>query len=443
MAWVGYATMAPIDVLAILKYLGPAIPFIFSATDTASGTADLSAAGVAFAVALLGAMVIINAIGVRFLTAINTSLTWFKIAAPVAIAGAIIVTHFDPSNFSSHGFAPQGFDGVMAAVSGGGVVFAFIGFRHVIDLAGEARNPQWTIPIALTGSVVVGTVIYGAMQIAFVGGIPATELSKGWAGLSINHLYGPFAAIAMAIGLPWLMAVIYGSAVISPFSSALVAVGSNARLAMALARSGFFPGFVARLSDRGVPFYGLLVNFAAGAMLVFMLDLPALVALNGAAVVVSFLVGPVALYALRLQIPERPRKMRVPVVRIFSGVCFVLSTYVVYWSGWQTISVLGLTLAAGVVLFLVLRLFGGAEARPALDLSQSYWVAVFLAAMGVISYLGDFGGGTGTIPPGWDLALIAALSCSIFVWAIRSRLSDDRARAKIEEVENAPDAAKD
>ncbi|WP_323808254.1 hypothetical protein [Coxiella endosymbiont of Ornithodoros maritimus] len=53
---------------------------------------------------------------------------------------------FHTTNFSSHGFATQGIKGILTALPSGGVIFSFIGYSTVIQLAGEAKNPQRSIP---------------------------------------------------------------------------------------------------------------------------------------------------------------------------------------------------------------------------------------------------------------------------------------------------------
>jgi amino acid transporter len=55
-------------------------------------------------------------------------------------------------------FMPNGFKGVMAAVSG--VFFAYIGFDAVSVLAEESKNPQRDLPRGMIYSLVICTVVY-------------------------------------------------------------------------------------------------------------------------------------------------------------------------------------------------------------------------------------------------------------------------------------------
>ena len=318
-------------------------------------------------------------------------------------------------------------------VASGGIVFAFLGFRHAIDMAGDARNPQRTIPLALIGSIVLCLLIYVSIQVAFVGGLSASDLAKGWAGLDFRHNLGPFEALALIVGLPWLMAVIYGSAIIAPFGGGLVATGSNARLAMALANNHFFPQFVARLSRRGVPLNGLILNLVAGVLLLVFVEFETIVGLSTSAIVLSLAIGPISLYALRLQIPDQRRQFRLPGVRGVSCLAFIMAGWALYWSGWNTLRLLGVTLISGLVLFAIMRALADRDSRPPLDLREAIWLGPYVLVMGLISYLGDFGGGLKIIEFGWGEGIIGTVSIGFFVWAVRLRLSDDRAQANVRE----------
>ena len=92
-----------------------------------------------------------------------------------------MIVGFNNANFTKFGFAPMGVDGVFSAVSAGGVMFSLFGFRTAIDMAGEAENPQVSVPVAIIGAVVVSLAIYLMLQVAFIGVVPDAHLARGWA----------------------------------------------------------------------------------------------------------------------------------------------------------------------------------------------------------------------------------------------------------------------
>ena len=350
----------------------------------------------------------------------NSGLTAVKVVLPVVIIGAFMVSKFDPANFSAPTFSPFGFEGILTSVSTGGVIFAFLGFRHAIDLAGEAKSPHRTVPLALLLAIVFCLVIYLGAQAAFIGALPPEQVAKGWQSLNFEHDYGPFAEIGLALGLVWLMSVIYAAAIIAPFGGGLVSTGSNARLAMAMATNEQFPKLFAKLSPRGVPLHALLLNWGIGTAMLLLTTFEQMVSLTSSSIVLSLAAGPVAVYALRRQLPDRYRYFRLPAVGIVANLAFIGTTFTLYWSGWEAVKTLLILIAVGLVLFALFRKLAG-DGGP-LDTREAAWLVPYLAGVGLLSYFGHFGGGTALIPFGWDLALAAGLSLLSFVHAARCRL---------------------
>jgi hypothetical protein len=85
---------------------------------------------------------------------------------------------------------PNGAHGVLAALPLG-VVFAVMGFEQATQMAGEARDPQRTVPRAVIGAVIAGTVLYLALEIAFIGALNPGNLVHGWATRWARGTSGP------------------------------------------------------------------------------------------------------------------------------------------------------------------------------------------------------------------------------------------------------------
>ncbi len=66
-------------------------------------------------------------------------------------------------------FMPNGFSGVMAAVSG--VFFAYIGFDAVSVLAEESKNPQRDLPRGMIYSLVICTIVYILLSLVLSGAV--------------------------------------------------------------------------------------------------------------------------------------------------------------------------------------------------------------------------------------------------------------------------------
>ncbi|MGH3828536.1 MAG: amino acid permease [Pseudonocardiaceae bacterium] len=131
------------------------------------------------ATALMLLFTVINILGVRWLADSNTITVLWKIAVPVLTVVVLFWVSFRVSNFTAGGgFAPYGARGVFAALPLG-VVFALTGFEQATQMAGEARDPQRNVPRAVIGSVIVGTLLYLLLEVAFIGALKPGNLISG------------------------------------------------------------------------------------------------------------------------------------------------------------------------------------------------------------------------------------------------------------------------
>lgn len=433
-AWFGYVTTPAIEVQALLEYASneAAFRWLF---DEGHGTGrnPLSIGGLAVAFVLLGVFALVNALGVKFFARVNTPLTWFKLLVPV-VAAVALLTRFDSSNLTSHGFAPYGLAGVLSAVATGGVVFSYIGFRHAIDLAGEARRPQVTVPAALTLSLLICIALFITIQVAFVGAIPASDLEHGWAKLALPGANGPVTALLSALGLTAIANVVLADAVAGPLGAGLVASASTGRLVVAVSRDGLFPRLLNAFSHRGVPLRAFLLNMVVGcaALVVFRDGWQQIFTFNTGAIVLSFVAGPVTMVALRRQLPDRRRPFRLPMADVVGASAFVVVGLIVYWSGWQTIQRLLVPMAIGALMFLW-KLWRDRHDTKPLDLRQAIWLLPWFGGLCVLSWLGSFGGGREVLSAVWGTVAAAALALSLFPLAVHLRLPSDRTLAYVTE----------
>lgn len=439
-AWVGYCTQAPIEVAVVLRYASSTWPALV--VDTQTG--QLSMLGFTAAAALLIVFVAINALGAVAFARVNSTITLLKFAIPLVIAVTFIVSRFDSANFSAAaGFAPFGWHGVLSAVSTGGIIFALIGFRHAIDMAGEARNPRRNVPLAVLLGLLIPLILYLMLQVGFIGALPSDELQAGWAHVEADHNLGPLAAVAMTLGISWLTAVIYGGALIGPAGGALVATGSNARLALALAKNRFLPEVFQHLSTRSIPIYTLLLNLVIGVSMLIGLEFEDIVAVNSAAIVLSFSIGPLAVVALRRQVEDAPNRFSIPAPRVVAMLGFIVATLIIYWSGWRSVQILLLVVVVALAFLLIKRLLFERRAFSTLDTREAIWLLPFLGSMVLISWLGNFGGGKSAIPFGWDIVLVALVGLLNFFIGDWCALDNEKAGLYRERHRPPPSAAFD
>jgi amino acid transporter len=424
-SWVQAATVAPIEVLAMIQY-SQHYSWAHGWLKLQAGEHVLTGTGILVAIGLMAVFTVINFLGVRKLATTNSAATWWKVAIPLLTIIVLAVTAFHGSNFSAaNGFAPFGAKGVLLAVSTSGIIFSYLGFEQADQLAGESRNPKRDVPWAVIGSIVIGIIIYCTLQVVFTAALPHSQIGKDWASGGFTKFTGPFAQIATLAALGWLATILYIDAVISPGGTGLIYTTSSSRVSFGLSRNGYFPKVFERTDRRSVPWAGLTLAFIIGC--VCFLPFPSwtsLVGLITSASVLMYAGAPLALGAFRRRIPEARRPYRLPGASIIAPAAFVVANYLILWAGWSTDYKLGIAIAIGYAVLLVNRVFRLNDRDILFDLKAGSWLLPYLIGMGLLVYLSDFGIdssgkviGPNVIPLWWDLVAVGGFSLIIYFWA--------------------------
>lgn len=421
LAWLGSVTLAPIEVEAALQYLTPKVHAV-TLTQQKGSAVVLTAAGFAVGAVLLLLFAVINVLGVRRLSDSNNAIVSWKIAIPLLTVVALIVTAFHGSNFTSGsagGFMPFGWKGVLTALPLG-VVFSLTGFEQAVQMGGESRNPGRDMPRAVIGSVIIGIVLYLALQLAFIGSLSPSALLHGWAHPIGKGDFGPFATLATTLGLGWLAVLLYIDAVVSPGGTGLIYTGTSSRAAFTMSRSGYAPKPFSKIGKRGVPYASIALSFFVG--LLMFLPFPGwqkLVSFITSASALMFAFAPISLAVLRRNDPDRERPYRMPYAKVLAPASFVAATLLVYWGGWETTWKLLAAIGIGFVVFAAGPLRKGSFDREELDLRTFAWLVPYFAGLAVLTFYGQFSGGRAKLPFGVDLAVTAVFALGIYFLAIR------------------------
>src|SRR3954447_26309854 len=326
-SWLQAATVAPIEVSAMIQY-GTHYDFAKRLYNVNDGV--LTHSGIAVAIGLMAVFVAINFLGVRMLAHANSAMTWWKVAIPLLTILVLSLTHFHTDNFTAaDGFNPGGLKAILLAVSTSGIVFSYLGFEQADQLAGESKNPKRDIPLAIIGSIGIGTVVYIALQIAFLAALPSDAIGKTWSeeGKGLYSLFAsPFADIATLVSLGWLATIIFIDAVISPGGTGVIYTTGSSRVAYGLSRNGYVPSMFEWTNRRSVPWVGLIAAFITGC--ICFLPFPSwqsLVGLITSASVLMYAGAPLSLGVFRKQLPDTERPFRLPMAEILCPVAFAIA----------------------------------------------------------------------------------------------------------------------
>ncbi|MDA8262694.1 MAG: APC family permease [Actinomycetota bacterium] len=435
-AFIAYATVPAIEAEAVIQYSEHYIPGFSSST---------LARFVAEAV-LLVIFFLINYYGVKAFAKTNTVVTSIKFIMPTLTVLVFLFVAPHWSNLSYHatsasipsGFAPYGITGVLKAVALSGVVFAYLGFRQAVDLAGEARNPQRDAPRAIITAIAIAIVLYAMLQVVFIIGVPATDLTKGWAALSFS---GPFAQVASALGLGWLATLLYADAVLSPAGTGNVYLASTARVVYALANNKYLHPVFRKLNARSsVPFLGLVATLIVGILA--LLPFPtwqSLVGVISAATVFTYMIGPISASVLRKTHDDAHRPFRLGGMPVISPLAFVIGTLIIYWTGWSIDWKLVVAILGGSIIYAIVA------SRPNTSLvkvdgasmKSAAWLVLYLLFLLAMTYFGSaaFGSpynhGKGLIEYPLDLVVVAVAGLIFYYAGVASGRRTEESEAAV------------
>lgn len=140
---------------------------------------------------------------------------------------AVGAFYIDLENYTP--FMPNGFEGVMAGVSG--VFFTYIGFDAVSTLAEESKNPQRDLPKGMFYSLIICTVLYILISLVLTGMAP----------FNLLNVDDPLAFVLNYKSIRWLEYFVSVSAIIAMASVLLVFQMGQPRIWMTMSRDGLLP----------------------------------------------------------------------------------------------------------------------------------------------------------------------------------------------------------
>jgi len=207
-----------------------------------------------------------------------------------------------------------------------GVLWSYGGWQHASFMAGEARDPQRTVPIAMITGAAVVTLVYVLSNLAYMRLLPIEEIAQS----------KTVAADALGVLSPWgrkLMALVIA---LSTFGTTAIYCMTAPRIYYAMARDGLFFTKLAEIHPRWhTPVSAILVQgLWAIVLLLFWGTFEQLIDYVTFMDWIGLALAGIALYVLRRKMPEMPRPYRTwgypftPLVFIGIGCWFVVSTLI-------------------------------------------------------------------------------------------------------------------
>jgi amino acid transporter, AAT family len=316
-------------------YLHPWVGFCVRATYGAAQIiaigAEVSAAGIymsfwfpkvpqwIWVVLVSAALVALNSMQVNRLGEFEYWFAMIKVAAIVGFIALGIFLIFGRgshgsigwANLTQHGgFLPAGWKGVWLSLTI--TITSYMGVEVIAVTAGEAERPEVTIPRAMR-NIVWRLIFFYVLAIAIMVTMVPWDQSASSAGLSGS----PFVTTFSAAHVPFAAAIMNFVVLTAALSSVNTNLYLSTRMLFSLAREGYAPAWVAKVSGNGVPHRALLASTAgivAAILLAIFAPKNAFLMLYGTAVAGMFFVWLVILAShLRFRrAVARDRLMRLP-----------------------------------------------------------------------------------------------------------------------------------
>ena len=283
--------------------------------------------------AAAGAYVIfmtLNILGVSIAATFELVVTVLAVAELLVFMG-VVAPGFSFSNFVLNGWAGSDSFG-MPAIAGifAAIPFAiwfFLAIEGAAMAAEEAKDPQRTIPRAYIGGIL--TLVALALGVmVFAGGVgdwrelanindPLPKAMQAVVGNNSNWMH-----MLVWIGLFGLVASFHG-----------IILGYS-RQFFALARAGFLPAGLAKLSRFHTPHRAILAGGVVGIAAIFSDGLislqgltltAAMITMSVFGAIVMYIMSMLSLFKLRASEPDLPRSFRAPGYPLVPGIALVLA----------------------------------------------------------------------------------------------------------------------
>jgi amino acid transporter len=424
--WIAIVSVIPVEAEASVQYMA-SWPWEWAQWTkglyvVTAGHGELTPPGLAIAAVLVVVYFLLNFWSVKLFAKSNTAITVFKLVVPAATGIALIYTSYNPGNFhiGAHGGTHAiDISSILTAVAISGIVFSFNGFQSPVNLAGEARNPGRSVPFAVIGSILLATVVYVLLQIAFIGAVPPDQLGNGWAGLEYAS---PFAQLATALMINWMAILLYADAFVSPSGTGATYTATTARMIYAMERNGQLPKIFGHINPRfGIPRPAMWLNLVVSFIFLFFFrGWGTLAAVISVSTIISYLTGPVSVMTLRRTAPELKRPLRIAGLPILAALAFIFATELLYWAKWPLTGEIILLMVVALPIYFYYTAKSGWEDFHR-HLKGAWWLIVYLPVLALVSWAGSKTfGGRDYLPYGYDLAVVAVIGVIFYFWGVAS-----------------------
>ena len=239
-------------------------------------------------------------------------------------------------------FAPFGVAGVLTATSL--IYISFFGFEQISEAAEEIKNPEKNLPRAILIALILPTIIYVLVVLVSVGIVDYEILGTAPA---------PLAVIASKVLGEYGLLFVLIAGILSTISALNAAVLSSSRITYAIARDGFMPTLLARVSARfRTPHWAIAAAGGLAIIIAVMGKVRFVAHLTNFCLLFALVIINFSVIMLRRRRPGLRRPFRLPFGHLIPALGIATSVLMMLFMEWSTY-LLGISyLAAGGLVYL-------------------------------------------------------------------------------------------
>ena len=251
-----------------------------------------------------GAAVVLTAVNLHGITR-TAALTRILVAGSLVALAVVVLTvsvsgRAETSRVTEGG-VPDGAYGILQAA--GLLFFAFAGYARIATLGEEVRDPQRTIPRAISIALGITVIVYVAVALATLGALGPEALAVSTA---------PLAAAVEAVGAAWAEPIVRIGAAFASAGALLALVAGVGRTTLAMARKVDLPRTFAAVDRRySIPRHAELAVGAIVVALVLLTDLRGAIGFSSFGVLMYYAIANAAAFTQVAPARRTPRALNV------------------------------------------------------------------------------------------------------------------------------------
>lgn len=214
--------------------------------------------GIVWILLFAGLLIYVNATSVNMFGAVEYWLSLIKIVAITAfiilavyvIVGADSSSGIGVQNYTNDGgFFPNGLWGMWIAIFIS--LFSYLSIEMIAVSAGEAKEPERAVPIALK-SAVVRLILFYIVSLSLM----LMIVPWGVAGIEVS----PFVKVMEILNIPGAAGIVNFVVLVAALSAMNSQLYTSTRMMFSLSRAGYAPKIFGKLSKRSVPTLALATS---------------------------------------------------------------------------------------------------------------------------------------------------------------------------------------